>query len=127
MQLHPGQAYDHRLAERVILYLQTRNNMLFPFTARFDDARHRAFIQDLREALSDLQDSGSARKTSASGFIMKDKRLKEVVSEWATADGDWPRGADPKDPDTALGAIGRGEERPDLMSKPEPQKHRRGW
>src|SRR4051812_1230694 len=58
MQLHPGQTYDHRLAERVILYLQTKNASLFPFTFQFDDARRRAFIHDLREALSDLQDSG---------------------------------------------------------------------
>src|SRR3954467_6649112 len=115
MQIEPGPAYDHRLAERVILYLQTKNSALFPFTSRFDDARRRAFIHDLREALSDLQDSGSARKTSASGFIMKDKRLHDVVREWAAAGGEWPRGSDASDPDTALGSISRDEKRPDLM------------
>jgi hypothetical protein len=104
MQLNPGPAYDHRLAERVVVYLQTNDSALFPFTARFDDARRRAFKRDLREALADLQDSGSARKTSASGFIMRDRRLHDVVNEWANANGDWPAGANPRDPVTALGA-----------------------
>jgi hypothetical protein len=103
MQLKPGPAYDHRLAERVVVYLQTKDPDLFPFAHGFDDARRKAFIRDLREALSDLQDSGSARKTSASGFIMRDQRLHEVVHEWAEAGGDWPRGADPRVPATMLG------------------------
>jgi hypothetical protein len=91
-QINPDPAYDHRLAERVVVYLQTRDSALFPFTARFDEERRRAFIRDLQEGLADLQDSGSARKTSAAGFIMNDRRLQEVVAEWAAADGDWPRG-----------------------------------
>ncbi|MEA2583826.1 MAG: hypothetical protein QOF33_1911, partial [Thermomicrobiales bacterium] len=56
-QISPEPAYDHRLAERVVVYLQTRDPQLFPFTARFDAARRRAFVRDLREALSDLTDS----------------------------------------------------------------------
>ncbi|MDQ3167157.1 MAG: hypothetical protein M3P94_00750 [Chloroflexota bacterium] len=104
MQIDPGPAYDHRLVETVIAYLQTRDNRLFPFTARFDADRHKAFTRDLREGLSDLTDSGSARKTSASGFIMRDERLRAVVSEWARANGGWPRGADPRVATTALGA-----------------------
>lgn len=102
-QINPVPAYDHRLAERVVVYLQTRDPQLFPFTAGFDAAKRRAFVQDLREGLSDLQDSGSARKTSAAGFIMRDKRLHEIVSEWAQANGGWPQGADPRDPVTSLG------------------------
>ncbi|CAA9553472.1 MAG: hypothetical protein AVDCRST_MAG49-2040 [uncultured Thermomicrobiales bacterium] len=105
MQIDPSPAYDHRLAERVVTYLQTKDVTLFPFTARFDAERRRAFIRDLREGLSDLTDSGSARKTSASGFIMRDQRLRQVIEEWAAAGGGWPRGADPRDDDTALGAV----------------------
>ena len=111
-QINPEPVYDHRLAERVILYLQTRDPALFPFTARFDEARRRAFIRDLREALADLQDSGSARKTAAAGFIMSDRRLHEVVQEWAEAGGDWPAGADPRTPVTALGSVGAEDEPP---------------
>lgn len=123
MQLRPGPAYDDRLADRVIDYLQTGDASLFPFTAAFDEARMRAFKRDLREGLSDLQDSGSARKTSATGFIMRDRRLRDVVGEWAAAGGDWPQGADPRDPDTALGAVGRDDERPALL--PTEQRRRR--
>jgi hypothetical protein len=124
MQLRVDPAYDHRLAERVIVYLQTKDPALFPFTERFDEARQKAFIRDLREALADLQDSGSARKTSASGFIMRDRRLHEVVHEWAEANGDWPIGADPRVPDTALGSIGREDARPDLIPAEPPKKRR---
>lgn len=104
-QFNPGPAYDHDLAERAIAFLQTRDSRLFPFTARFDAERQRAFVHDLREGLSDLTDSGSARKTSASGFIMRDRRLREIVQEWAAAGGEWPRGADPRNPVTSLGSI----------------------
>ncbi|MGH2559230.1 MAG: hypothetical protein ACRDJH_09205 [Thermomicrobiales bacterium] len=92
-QFYPDPAYDHRLAERVVVYLQTKDPAIFPFTANFDVERRRAFVRDLRQALGDLQDSGSARKTSASGFIMNDRRLQETIAEWAAADGDWPLGA----------------------------------
>ena len=112
MQLRPSPAYDHRLAERVVHYLQTRDPALFPFTANFDDARRKSFVHDLREALSDLQDSGSARKTSASGFVVRDRRLHEVIAEWASANGGWPEGANPSDPDTALGPSGPVEQTP---------------
>ena len=105
-QFNPEPAYDHRLVERVITYLQTKHPDLFPFTARFDAARHKAFMRDLQEALTTLQDSGSARKTSASGFVMTDQRLHDVIEEWAAADGDWPSGAHPRNPTTSLGAIG---------------------
>jgi hypothetical protein len=116
-QLRPEPAYDHRLAERVITYLQTRDPALFPFTARFDTARRRAFVRDLREALADLTDSGSARKTAAAGFIMKDRRLHEVVMEWAAANGGWPAGADPRNPVTALGSISPIDEEPDEVEE----------
>lgn len=124
MQLKPGPAYDHRLAERVVVFLQTKDADLFPFTRAFDAAQMKAFTRDLREALSDLQDSGSARKTSASGFIMRDRRLHEVVEEWAAAGGDWPLGADPRVGDSALGSIGRNEDRPNLLP---PDVPRRRW
>ena len=108
-QIDPEPNYDHRLAERVVAYLQTKDARLFPFTARFDDERRRAFIRDLREGLAEITDSGSARKTSATGFVMSDARLREIVGEWAAANGGWPRGADPRNPVTALGS-GRGED-----------------
>ena len=113
-QINPGPAYDHRLAERVVVYLQTRNPSLFPFTEKFDAARMRAFAHDLREGLSDLQDSGSARKTSAAGFIMGDRRLHEIVNEWAAANGGWPAGSDPRDPATSLGTPDREAPMPPL-------------
>jgi hypothetical protein len=117
MQLRPGQAYDHRLAERVVVYLQTKDSSLFPFTASFDDAKRKSFIRDLREALADLQDSGSARKTSASGFIMRDRRLHEVIEEWAAANGGWPTGSDPRDPDSSVGPNGPTAAVPQVRSK----------
>jgi hypothetical protein len=104
-QFNPEPAYDHRLAERIVVYLQTKDPALFPFTAHFDEARRRAFARDLREALSELTDSGSARKTSSAGFMMKDRRLHDVVREWAAANGGWPEGSDPRDPVTSLGAV----------------------
>ena len=124
MQLRPGPAYDDRLADRVIVFLQTDDATLFPFTAGFDEARRRAFKRDLREALADLQDSGSARKTSATGFVMRDRRLHDVVGEWAAAGGDWPAGADPRNPTTALGAVGP-EDEPTTMRRDEPGRRRR--
>jgi hypothetical protein len=106
VQIYPGHLYDHDLARRVVEFLQTRNPDLFPFVARFDDERNKAFIQDLREGLSALTDSGSARKTASTGFMMRDRRLHEVIREWSMADGDWPEGADPSDPVTSLGWFG---------------------
>lgn len=112
MQIDPGPSYDHRLAERVIAYLQTRDTRLFPFAARFDTDRERAFVRDLREGLAELTDSGSARKTSAAGFMMSDERLHEIVNEWAAANGGWPRGTDPRHSTTVLAPISDDHERP---------------
>ncbi len=103
-QIIPERTYDHKLAERVLIFLQTRNPDLFPFARNFDDAQMRAFAHDLREALAELQDSGSARKTSAAGFTLRDRRLRETIGEWAAAGGGWPEGSDPRDAETALGA-----------------------
>ena len=105
VQFYPGQAYDHDLAEAVVTFLQTRDPQIFPFVAGFDDERMRAFFRDLREALAELTDSGSARKTSASGFMMRDRRLHEVVGEWASADGDWPAGSSPAVATSSLGSV----------------------
>lgn len=54
-QLDPGPNYDHRLVEWVTLYLQTRDERIFPFTQYFDDARRAAFVHDLRVALSNCR------------------------------------------------------------------------
>jgi hypothetical protein len=97
-QMYPQPLYDHRLVEQVIAYLQTRDTRLFPFSARFDEARAKAFVNDLREGLAEITDSGSKRGTSASGFITSDELLREVVNDWAAAGGGWPLGADPSNP-----------------------------
>jgi hypothetical protein len=102
-QFDPEPNYDHRLQERVIQYLQTRDWRLFPFSEGFDDAKRRAFVRDLREGLAGLTDSGSARKTSATGFLMRDQLLKEIVIGWAAAKGGWPEWADPADPEGVVG------------------------
>ena len=120
-QIDPEPVYDHRLAERVVEYLQTRDPVLFPFTRRFDAEQRRAFVRDLREALADLTDSGSARKTSATGFIMSDARIHQVVREWAAARGAWPRGADPRVAVTSLGAVADEDEGPGLVPD-EPER-----
>lgn len=104
MQIEPNPLYHHGLVERVVAYLQTRDPELFPFAARFDDARQDAFIRDLRMGLSDIVESGSARKTSATGFITSDERLIEIVEDWAAANGGWPLGQDPTNPDGPGGA-----------------------
>ena len=106
VQIYPGHAYSHDLARQAVEFLQTRDPRIFPFAQRFDDARMKAFLTDLREALASLTDSGSARKTSATGFMMRDQQLRDVVTEWAVADGDWPAGADPRNPVTSLGWTG---------------------
>jgi hypothetical protein len=98
VQIEPTPLYHHGLVERVIAYLQTRDPSLFPFTARFDEERQKAFINDLRTGLSDLTESGSKRGTSASGFITSDKRLREIVDNWADAGGSWPETQDPTNP-----------------------------
>lgn len=113
-QIDPEPNYDHRLAERVVVYLQTKDDRLFPFSRRFDADRRRAFVRDLREGLAEITDSGSARKTSATGFLMSDARLHDIVEEWEVANGDWPRGSDPRNPDTSLGSVSAEDGLPDV-------------
>ncbi len=103
-QTDPAPAFDQPLVERVIAYLQTLDNRLFPFAAGFDEARQKAFINDLRVGLSDLTESGAKRGTSASGFLVSDRRLHEIIAEWAGAGGDWPEGSNPTDAVTSLEA-----------------------
>ncbi|MGD9713279.1 MAG: hypothetical protein AB7V46_14595 [Thermomicrobiales bacterium] len=110
-QIDPIPNYDHRLAQWATLYLQTKDPALFPFARDFDDARQRAFIYSLRVGLAELQDSGSARKTSATGFIMNDSLLHQIVQEWASANGDWPPSADPHNPDGLIGWLRQGNNR----------------
>lgn len=98
MQIDPTPLYHHGLVERVIAYLQTKDPSLFPFAARFDEERQKAFIYDLRMGLSDITESGSKRGTSAAGFITSDRRLREVVEDWAAAGGGWPATQDPTNP-----------------------------
>jgi hypothetical protein len=105
VQINPDQAYDHDVVRRAIYFLQTRSPDLFPFTENFDDARMDAFVKDLRLAIADLTESGSARKTSASGFIVSDKRLHEVIEEWASADGNWPAGTNPGNAFSTLASV----------------------
>ena len=104
-QFSPNPNYDQRLPDRVIAYLQTRDWRLFPFTEHFTPEQQQAFVQDLRAGLADLTDSGSARKTAAVGFIMRDQSLKRIVLEWAAADGGWPSGVSPENPDSHLQAV----------------------
>ena len=104
-QLYPRPAFDQDLVERTIAYLHTRDPQLFPFAANFDDERERAFVRDLRVTLNDLTESGSKRGTSAAGFLVSDERLKLVIEAWAAANGDWPRGSDPRDPTSLLAAL----------------------
>jgi hypothetical protein len=98
-QIYPDPIYDHRLVEWATYYLQTRDPSFFPFARNFDADQRRAFVHALRVGLADLQDSGSARKTSATGYIMSDTLLHAVVQEWAAAGGNWPPSADPQNPD----------------------------
>ncbi len=99
MQIDPAPNYDHRLAEWVTTYLQTGDTSFFPFAKHFDSEQRRAFKHALRVGLSDLQDSGSARKTAATGFLVDDSRLHYIVREWAAAGGNWPASQDPENPD----------------------------
>lgn len=103
-QIDPENRYSDWLVERVVEYLQTRNPAIFPFAAAFDEHRQKAFVRDLREGLGNVNDSGSARKTSATGFVASDRELRRVVEEWAQAGGDWPAGSYPEAAVTALGS-----------------------
>ena len=103
-QIDPEQRYHDWLMDRVVRFLQTRDRRIFPFTANFDEHQIAAFVRDLREGLSEVTDGGSARKTSATGFITSDQVLRRIIDEWGKANGDWPEGAFPQDPVTALGS-----------------------
>lgn len=103
-QIDPENRYSDWLVERVVEYLQTRNRELFPFTLSFNEHQEKAFVRDLREGLGKVNDSGSARKTSATGFIASDLALRRVVDEWVAAGGDWPVGSYPEEAVTALGS-----------------------
>lgn len=113
-QMDRADSYDQRLSNRVIAFLQTRDSRLFPFTEQFDDDKLSAFMRDLRIGLSDLTESGAKRGTSASGFLVNDRRLHEIVREWTNAGGRWPAGSDSRDPFSALAATDSEEEAPDI-------------
>jgi hypothetical protein len=104
-QIDPAPRYDHRLAQWATYYLQTQDPKYFPFAKHFDEERKRAFMHGLRVGLADLQDSGSARKTSATGFVMDDSLLHEIVQEWAAAGGGWPESAEAENPDGLVSFI----------------------
>lgn len=106
-QTDPEPAFNQHLVERVIAWLQTRDATLFPFAVGFDVERELAFARDLQVGLSDLTESGAKRGTSAAGFLVSDRRLQEIVSEWALAGGDWPAGTNPSDADSSLAAVTR--------------------
>ncbi len=103
MPLRADMLINERLMEHVTNYLQTLDPAWFPFTAKFDDARRTAFVRDLRMGLSDYTEGGSKRGTSSVGFIVSDKRLREIVDDWADAGGGWPKGQNPKN---AFGVTG---------------------
>src|SRR4051812_11973714 len=90
--------------DRVVRFLQTRDRRIFPFTENFDEHQTAAFARDLREALSQMTHGGSARKTSATGFVTSDQALRRVIDEWGAANGDWPGGSFPQAPIPALGS-----------------------
>jgi hypothetical protein len=103
-QIYPDEPYNDLLMDRVVKYLQSRDPRWFPFAAAFDEHQQAAFVRDLREGLSTITDSGSARKSSATGFTTSDENLRRIVDEWAMAGGGWPKGSFPQDPVTALGS-----------------------
>ena len=98
MPLSAKPLINDRLIEHVVEYLQTLDPAYFPFAAAFDDDQRAAFVRDLRIGLSDLTDSGSKRGTSCTGYPTSDKRLRQIVQEWAAANGGWPVSHDPRNP-----------------------------
>jgi len=103
-QIDPQQRFHDWLLNSVVRFLQTRDSRIFPFTANFDEHQLAAFVRDLREGLSEVTHGGSARKTSATGFVTSDRNLRRIIEEWSEANGDWPEGSFPQDPVTALGS-----------------------
>ena len=103
-QIDPEQRYHDWLMDRVVRFLQTRDRRIFPFTADIDEHQLAAFVRDLREGLSEVTDSGSARKSSATGFTTTDQVLRRIIDEWSAANGEWPEGSFPQDAVTALGS-----------------------
>jgi hypothetical protein len=103
-QIDPEQRFHDWLMDRVVRFLQTRDRRIFPFTENFNEHQLTAFVRDLREGLSEVTDGGSARKSSATGFITSDQVLRRIIDEWDQANGDWPEGSFPQDPVTALGS-----------------------
>lgn len=103
-QIDPAERYNDWLMDRVVRFLQTRDPRFFPFTVGFDERQQAAFVRDLREGLSEITDSGSARKSAATGFITSDQILRRIVNEWSAAGGGWPEGSFPQDPVTSLGS-----------------------
>lgn len=103
VQRAPAPVFDQFMVDRVILFLQTRDREIFPFTRHFDDAKMTAFIRDLRDGLSDLPDSGSKRGTSSTGFPTNDWRLRGILDEWASAGGGWPAGTQEDAINSSLG------------------------
>ena len=103
-QIDPQQRFHDWLMNSVVRFLQTRDRRIFPFTANFDEHQLAAFVRDLREGLSEVTHGGSARKTSATGFVTSDQNLQRIIDEWSEANGDWPEGSFPQDPVTALGS-----------------------
>ena len=103
-QNDPAERYSDWLMDRVVRFLQTRDPRFFPFTAGFDERQQAAFVRDLREGLSEITDSGSARKSAATGFITSDQILRRIVNEWSAAGGGWPEGSFPQDSVTSLGS-----------------------
>jgi hypothetical protein len=103
-QIDPEQRYHDWLMDRAVRFLQTRDRRIFPFTANLDEDQLTAFVRDLREGLSQVTQGGSARKTSATGFVTSDQVLLRIINEWNDANGDWPEGSFPQDAVTALGS-----------------------
>ena len=103
-QIDPQQRFHDWLLNSVVRFLQTRDRRIFPFTANFDEHQLAAFARDLQEGLSQLTQGGSARKTSATGFVKSDRNLQRIINEWSEANGGWPEGSFPQDPVTALGS-----------------------
>lgn len=103
-QIDPEERYHNWLMDRVVRFLQTHDRRIFPFTESFDEHQIAAFVRDLREGLSQTIHGGSARKTSATGFVTSDQSLRRIIEEWSQANGDWPAGSFPQDPVTSLGS-----------------------